>query len=362
MRSVLLCTLALALVACGGSSGTQSPNDSGSGDNDAATDAGDDDAGSSDAGTSDGGPSAGRFFPDGAWMYQDISDAGVNTESKAITDWLANNGSWGTGKLQIDTSIEVLTAVSSTPLLDFQASSDFYSPDCDHVKMPVPVGGNLEGESGYDCTQDGDCHLLVVDGRTNQLFEMWRADFTGGTFNGGCLAVWDMTRVYGPEGRGEQCTSADAAGFPISPLLFTADEVAAGHIDHAIRFILPNARMRKKTYVHPGTHAGGPSATGTAPVYGSRWRLKPGFDMSRLPNEAARTVARALQKYGMALADGGNIAFTARSDQRTTHKWSGLLGSHDLQAIVPGDFEVLDTGTVTTLTFDCTRTPLGVRP
>lgn len=48
-------------------------------------------------------------------------------------------------------------------------------------------------------------------------------------------------QVYPDDGRGEQCTSADAAGFPMSTLLFTADEVYAGEINHAIRFILPNA-------------------------------------------------------------------------------------------------------------------------
>jgi len=90
----------------------------------------------------------------------------------------------------------------------------------------VPPGGALEGEEGYECRGDGDCHLIVVDRSRMKLFEMWRADIRGDAFRGGCLAVWDMTRVYPPSGRGEQCTSADAAGFPIAPLLFDADEVA----------------------------------------------------------------------------------------------------------------------------------------
>ena len=45
------------------------------------------------------------------------------------------------------------------------------------------------------------------------------------------LAALPTARTYTTAGRGLQCTSADAAGFPIAPLLFTADEVAAGHID-----------------------------------------------------------------------------------------------------------------------------------
>ncbi|MCC6525775.1 MAG: hypothetical protein IT373_24220 [Polyangiaceae bacterium] len=306
------------------------------------------------AGGSAGAPT-GAYFPAGAWMYQDISQAAVRADSAAITQWLENNGSWGTGEIRIDYSIEVLQKTPQTPYQSFIQTAEFYSPDCDAVDVPVPPGGALEGETGYECTSGGDCHLIVVDNDLHRLFEMWRADIQGGTFYGGCLAAWDMTRVYGVEGRGEQCTSADAAGFPIAPLLFSADEVAAGEIAHAIRFILPNARMRGGWYSHPGTHAGGPSGPAPAPVYGSRWRLRANFDLASLPNDGARVVARALQRYGMALADGGNIALTAQSDRFTVAKWAGLLGTFDLASIQPTDFEVLDGGPAIQLTYDCVR-------
>ncbi|MET0283360.1 MAG: hypothetical protein ABW352_02780, partial [Polyangiales bacterium] len=218
-----------------------------------------------------------------------------------------------------------------------------------------PASGAIEGEEGYACTNDGDCHLIVVSRSENRLYEMWRANITGNTFEGGCAVVWDMTRVYDDEGRGAQCTSADAAGFPIAPLLFSADEVKAGRVDHAIRFILPNARMRAKTYQAPGTHAGGPSGPNDAPIYGSRWRLKSTFDLSKLPNEGARTVARALQQYGMLLADGGNIALTGQSDRFTTAKWEGLLGPRDLNMLQPSDFEIVQTGEPVVSTNDCAR-------
>jgi hypothetical protein len=54
-----------------------------------------------------------------------------------------------------------------------------------------------------------------------RLYEMWRANITGGVFYGGCLAVWQIDQVYPPSGRGENCTSADAAGLPLTPLVFT---------------------------------------------------------------------------------------------------------------------------------------------
>jgi serine/threonine-protein kinase len=304
---------------------------------------------------------AGGYFPAGSWMYEDVSAAPLHADSGQITGWLADNGGWGTGEFRIDFSIEVLEA-GDAPYRTFTPNGDFYSPDCDEVEMPVPAGGALEGESGYECTNDGDCHLIVVDRRNDRLYEMWRANITGSTFSGGCLASWDMTRVYPAEGRGEQCTSADAAGFPIAPLLFSADEVAAAvagttEINHAIRFILPNSRMRAGYYVRPATHAGGPSASSQyAPTYGTRWRLKADFDMNRLPNDGARAVARALQRYGMVLADGGSIALTGQSDRYTAAKWDGLLGPRDLVGIEPGDFEVVDTGAPIELTYDCART------
>jgi serine/threonine-protein kinase len=151
--------------------------------------------------------------------------------------------------------------------------------------------------------------------------------------------------VYPPHERGEQCTSADAAGLPITPLLFDADEVAAGEIRHAIRFILPNDRIRHVTYVRPAAHATRAASGGAdSPPYGARLRLRPDFPLDSLPNDGARTVARALQRYGMILADGGNVALTARSDRHTRAKWDGLLDSHDLAAITPADFEMVDGG------------------
>ena len=64
----------------------------------------------------------------------------------------------------------------------------------------------------------------IVAMATKRLYEMWRANIEGDDFYGGCLAVWDTSITYPADGRGEQCTSADAAGFPIAPLLFSADE------------------------------------------------------------------------------------------------------------------------------------------
>jgi serine/threonine-protein kinase len=288
---------------------------------------------------------------------RDVGQAPVDPQSGTIIANLNAAGGFGNGRLQIDFSIVVLSAGATTPYQSFTPTGDFYSPDCDLRPVPVPTVGALEGETGYSCVHDGDCHLIVEVPATRERFEMWRADITNGIFRGGCLAVWDLDRIYAPSGRGEQCTSADAAGFPIAPLLFTADELQAGVIDHAIRFILPNARMQAGVYVHPATHAGAPSGQGLPP-YGARLRLRANYPLSTLPDEGTRTIARALQKYGMLLADGGIIALTAADDRFTTAKWATVLpsGSTGLAAIKVTDFEMIDAGSRIPLTYECVRT------
>ncbi|HEX2568337.1 MAG TPA: hypothetical protein VH877_02180 [Polyangia bacterium] len=306
------------------------------------------------SGPGPGAPTSG-YFPAGTEWDRDISRAPVDPESPTVITTLEQSGGWGTGEMRIDFSIEVLAADQGTPLRAFTPTNDFFSPDCDQAPVPLPAGGALEGETGYECLGDGDCHLLVVYSPTRKLYEMWRANIVGNSFRGGCLAVWDLTKRYDPLGRGDQCTSADAAGFPIAPLLFSADEVAAGTIAHAIRFILPNERIRARTYVRPATHAGNTSGAGTAPPYGVRLRLRANYPLASLPNEGARVVARALQKYGMLLSDGGNIALTAQSDRFTQHKWAGLLDARDLAQLEVGDFEMIAAGDPIPLTFDCVR-------
>jgi hypothetical protein len=350
--------LAALFVACKGSSETdtsESDTDSDS-DTDADADADSDADSDSDADTDTTNPD--HFFPDASPWYTPVDHADVDDASDDMIRDLQALG-WGLGRFQMDFSIEVLEADASTPRETFEPTGDFYDPDCDELPVPMPEDGNLEGEDGYECTSDGDCHLLVAERDEGKLYEMWRANVVDGTFYGGCLAVWDMSTVY-TEGRGDQCSSADAAGYPMAPLLFTADEIAAGEIDHAIRFALPNDAIDNDAFFHPATHATTAGDDGPIP-YGARLRLKGDFDMDRIADPDARVIAVALQKYGMFLADGGNVTLMGRSDARSTAKYEDLLEDYTraLVGIEPQDFEVvkLEPPEIP-LTYDCVRNGL----
>jgi serine/threonine-protein kinase len=310
-------------------------------------------------------------FPAGAVWNQDVSQAPLAAGSATMIATLQGLGGWGGAGLQIDFSMVVLHAppgAPTRPVVAWPSAGDYYSPDCDApgFAFPLPEGGAIEGSPGYACDNtDADCHLLVVQGST--LYEAYLANVVAGGVQSICALRWDLTRRYPRHGRGEQCTTADAAGFPIAPLLFNADEVAAavasgGDLGHAIRFVLPNARIAHDRYVHPATH--GTHATSgpqDSVPYGVRMRLKASFDMSRY-NAAAQALLRTMQRYGLVLADGGTIALTGESDRYTTAKWADLgIDEHVFVDGTPApqvtDFEVVETGPRHTVTYDCVRTP-----
>jgi hypothetical protein len=378
MRIFLVASLVL-MCACDGSDSPGSGLDAsvGEGDGDGASGDGDGAAGDGDGASGDGddapGPDGGsggmgtsKYFPAGSFFLEDVSDAPKASYSDATIASLRASGGWGNDDVfQIDFSIDVLEINAGTEYRSFtQRTEDngfewdeFYSPDCDELPMPLPAGGNVEGHDDYACESDGDCHLIAYDPEAQHLYEAWRVDLQGSELVSGCLVRWDTSMPVRDEGRGLQCTSADAAGFPIAALLFTADEVAAGEIEHAIRFILPNDRVRRG-FVPPATHGSDTEGTGDDPYYGVHLRLRQDYPLETLPNDGARVVARALQRYGMYHADGGNIALTAQSDRHTTAKWEWLLGPHDLTELTVEDFEVIDHGDPIELTYQCERTPL----
>jgi hypothetical protein len=295
-----------------------------------------------------------------------VSALPKDARSDAILAALASFGGWGNGnKLQIDFSIPLFFGDSSTPRQTVNGPSGgtycYGGPDCDPVpmQMPLPAGGNMEGSVNYTCdTANNDCHVLVVETDTKQLYELYNATQAGSSVDALGAFIWNLTKEYPDNLRGDQCTSADAAGFPIAGLLPTADEVAAGGVKHALRFILPNNHMKKGVYVHPATHAGGPSSSdANAPPYGVRLRLKASFDESSY-GSGPQLILHALKTYGMLLSDGGNIALTFADDRTSGSKWAAQgITAQTFEAIQVSDFEVVDLGPEIALTDNCVRNP-----
>jgi hypothetical protein len=360
--------------------GSSTNHDGGTTNHDGST-ASDTGATGDDGSTSTGNPSsAASYFPSDMYFNIAVDSAPVDSASTTIINQWVTNGGWGEGHIQVDFSIDVYYADSTSVRAPFTQNSSLDTPDSD-IPTAVPIAPGLTSgvaAPGFECDTEGssgcdDCHYLTVDAANHQLIEVYGATTDGTTFTtttdcGRSVAIWDWTKTYRGNLRGDVCTSADASGGLMAPTLFTVEEVAAGHIDHAIRFILPNSRIQTMQYVRPVTHGTGGSAwaqTNGVP-YGGRFRLKPGFDVTSYTT-GAQVVLAAMKKYGIILQDGGNIALTAKNDAFSTLKWTNYLGSHDLEGPEPTDFEMVDasygsdmessTPPINFTSYDCTRNP-----
>jgi serine/threonine-protein kinase len=327
-------------------------------------------AGASKTAGAGGAPATGGDASDSTQPWTvDVSGAAKSDRSDAILAALTAAGGWGNDNvLQTDFSISIFNADSNSPRMDVVGIEDYCGggPDCDSVptQMPVPTDATIEGSQELTCDisgnteGEGDCHLLVTDRDEQKLYELYQASQAGDNMTTQAMFIWDLSKTYPENLRGDQCTSADAAGFPISAMTPTADEVASGTVNHALRFILPNDRMKADVYVHPATHAGGPeSADPDAPPYGVRFRLKPDFDESGY-SDSEKVILKALKTHGMLLADGGEIALTFADDRNSTAKWADLgIEAQSFNDIGVDQFEVVELGDEIPLTYDCVRNP-----
>jgi hypothetical protein len=203
-----------------------------------------------------------------------------------------------------------------------------YADESDQVAYPIPANPLIEGGPGAT----GDRHILMVDKDECRLYELFDARKLGNDWRAGSGATWDLrSNALRPDG----WTSADAAGLPILPGLVRYDEVSAGEIKHALRFTTPNTRS---AHIYPARHDASDSSSTSLPPMGLRVRLKASVDISGY-SPAARTVAEALKRYGMILADNGSPWYiSGGSDPRFD---DDVL--HELDDVSGRDLEVVDT-------------------
>jgi hypothetical protein len=203
-----------------------------------------------------------------------------------------------------------------------------YHDESDLSNYPIPRDVNIEGGP----SSDGDRHILLIDPQRCILYEIYSArPNPDGTWAAGSGEIYDMTsNALRQEGRG----SADAAGLEILPGLVRYDEVAAGEINHALRFTIPHTQA---SYVWPARHKASRITDPNVAPMGIRMRLRPDYDISGF-SKSNQVILTALKKYGMLLADnGGPMFFSGAPDKR----WDdGDL--HNLTKVTAADFEVVD--------------------
>jgi hypothetical protein len=244
-----------------------------------------------------------------AWN-QDISKAPVARNSAATIAYInAHGGSLLHPDFGSPRAYGFPYAVVGTGQRKLPIHYTAYGDESDPGPFPVPKGAPVEGGNG----SDGDRHVLVLDRSSCTLYELYRAFFKGGggaRWNADSGTRWDLRSGVR---RPDSWTSADAAGLPIFPGLVRYDEVAAGQLEHAIRVTFDSTRS---AWIHPASHCAGDTADPNAPAMGTRLRLKAGYGLGGFSG-GAKTIAEAMKRYGMIVADNGsNWYFSGSSDRR----------------------------------------------
>jgi Domain of unknown function (DUF4214)/IPT/TIG domain/SdrD B-like domain/Invasin, domain 3 len=313
-----------------------------------------------------------QLFPlDYPWN-QNISNAPVAANSAAVIahigssirihpDWGDDNPSNGTSPLY---GIPFNVVHGNTNKVN--VIIDNYPSESDISPVPIPANAVIEGDyqngPNPGIANRGDSHLLVWDEDNNIAYELFSAsrpsENADGQWHAAQESIWNMnTDAFRTLGY----TSADAAGLSILAGLARPDEGlptsqgGQGAINHALRFTLPSGDVNAQ-YIYPASHVvSGTTASNKLP-FGARLRLvnTPAVNavIAGLGPEA-QIIARAMQQYGLILADIGSAMYVtgtsasqdANNNISLTWNMSDVLG---LSALTASDFQVVDLTPVVT--------------
>jgi hypothetical protein len=276
--------------------------------------------------------------PDNPW-HEDISDRPVHEMSAAIVKSIGADLPLG---FNLDMNFVIVPA--NQPMVDVRITE--YPDESDPGPFPVPSNAPIENwplarnedtkalpRPGTTLEQfqregSGDRHLILVDPARGRFHEFWQARLTAAGWQASQATTFDL---HTNRLRPERWTSADAAGLPILPSIVRYDEVARGDVNHALRVTVQRTR---REYVYPARHFASSRTDPALPRMGERLRLRRDFDLTGFPPHA-QAVLKALERYGMFVADNGsNWLLSIAPDRR-------ISGLESLSRVKGSDFEVI---------------------
>jgi hypothetical protein len=216
---------------------------------------------------------------------------------------IANNASWG------------------IPIFQASPESTSYDVGCQDYDCWVPFGPiHIPAEAQPNSGSDG--HMVVLQ-PNGQEMDMWIAQHNGSTWTSG--SRWE-TSDSGPAANCTTyhgCSGADVASFALAAGLIRPEEIAQGHIDHALAITTPDTRSN---YIAcPATNTDGQHNDPNALPIGAHVQLDPNINVAKLQIPRwEKIVAVALQQYGAYVTDtGGSIALYAESSaDRPYNAWA----------------------------------------
>jgi len=237
---------------------------------------------------------------------------------------LSNDNAWGMGYTYADAGSKTYTVACTM----YCGSST--------MVFPIPAGALASTGS--------DHHLAVING--NQEMDMWEASYDARNDSWKASTI-TTTSIHGWGANcapGQHCVGTVAAGFAMLGGSVRPEEIAQGHIDHALALMTP---ATKSGYITcPATNTDGASSNANAIPEGALIQLDPAFNVDGQSWPAwEKTIARALQSYGAYVVDtGGAMSLYGVTDMnRGNVTWSsvGMTKAPSLSNLPWSSFRVL---------------------
>jgi hypothetical protein len=213
-------------------------------------------------------------------------------------------------------------------------------PEFDHVRIP----------RGAEADPTSDAAMTVYDRDAGRVYGLFHAryDRSADVWSscGGTVYYLGSNGLHGDLAASNQPRNRGHRGLPPSTWAVRYGEVDARRLNHVLKI---SVNTTKCTHVFPmvGNECGTTAAY--APAEGTRIRIKPSVDLSRLNlSPAEMTVARALQRYGAVIGDqtGGPVVLKLENTIAAGRGflWKGVLQPESLRPIPLGYFEVIKPG------------------
>lgn len=254
------------------------------------------------------------FSAAGPWNTPLPANVPLAPNSQAIVNNLVqdkqnNSGLWA---INTDTySAPIYTVGPDTPRQQWTYS------DCQNMPQLAPVIAaslaSVPTPPGMLVSQGTDESVAIYQPSTDTYWDFWRAQQDA---SGHWSACWggEIQHYSSNPGIFDNPLGASASGLPLGASLIRVDELRNGYIDHAIN--IETVRTQANCYSWPATRDDGNTVGADIPCEGQRFRLDPTFNVNTLIYPAARTIARAMQQYGLILTDTAGAVVTQAEDPR----------------------------------------------
>lgn len=259
-----------------------------------------------------------QFDPTSPFNMKIIENPKIDPNSEKIIDLLATNQAGENGFIigVKGWTYPIFFPDENTLQYDVPLTEQ-YSENDTLFNVPIP-------DNAVPDPQD-DGHMVIIDLKNKMEYDLWQAKKVGD----GWEASWGNSISLDSDGIYKYGFSARGSGFAASVGLVWPEEIAAGQIKHALFFSIDDFAVKGGGPVRPATESDGVSDEIYALPEGGRIQLDPNLDLDTLGlTPAEKTIAKAMQEYGMILGDrgGGIQLYAARPNN---YDWGTAFGEVD---------------------------------